>query len=111
MNNPRERRMRKLVNTVPIILFVAAACAIVQAQYQPDPKERECLSNMKHLGLAMVMYSQDWDGKLPPMRSTAKYQKSIALYVRSRTAYICPSTNAPYAPVGALSGKAVKSIK
>lgn len=51
-------------------------------------KLTNCLTNSKFIGLAMVMYSDDYDGKLPPVKN---WQPDIRPYVKNKDGFNCPS--------------------
>jgi len=63
------------------------------------------LTNLMQLGLAVVMYSQDWDGVLPPMEDAATVQEALWPYVKSRDVFYHPETGDPYQPNASVSGK------
>jgi len=67
----------ELLVVIAIIAILAAILFPVFAQAREKARETTCLSNMKQIGLALRMYSQDYDetlfasGQLPSHRSTA----------------------------------------
>lgn len=55
-----------------------------------------CVSNMKQLGLAMMQYTQDYDGELPPVSQPVgkgTWREAIYPYVKATDVYRCPDTN------------------
>jgi prepilin-type processing-associated H-X9-DG protein len=50
--------------------------------------EATCMNNMKQLAAAMMMYAQDWDGKLPPAN---RWRDAIKAYVKNDGVFRCPS--------------------
>lgn len=71
-----------------------------------NERQVECLSRLKQLGTAFVMYTQDYDDTMPPLGSPAQMRNRISPYVRREAAaFICPETNRPYQPVARLGGK------
>lgn len=52
-----------------------------------------CLSNLKQTSLATVMYSGDYNDRLPP---PARWMDSIFPYIRNETIYRCPSMHGGY---------------
>jgi prepilin-type processing-associated H-X9-DG protein len=68
-------------------------------------------SNLKQIGLALLMYSQDFDEKLPPMRSAAGVKKAISPYIRNAAVFIQPGTKQPYRPNTFLSHRSVATFK
>ena len=74
---------------------------------QKDP-QTACLSRLKQLGTAFLMYVQDYDDTTPPLGSPAQMRNRLSPYVRhNAAAFICPETNQPYQPVERLGGKVV----
>ena len=72
---------------------------------QPKDKAQTaaCLSNMKSLGAAQMLYAQDYDEKLPP---AALWMDATFTYIKNWQTYRCPSvesSNAPSRPTEDLS--------
>jgi len=67
----------ELLVVIAIIAILASILFPVFAQAREKARETSCISNMKQIGLALRMYSQDYDetlfssGMLPTNRSTA----------------------------------------
>lgn len=59
----------ELLVVIAIIAILAAILFPVFAQARESARTSSCLSNMKQLGLAWVMYSQDYDETFPLSRS------------------------------------------
>jgi prepilin-type N-terminal cleavage/methylation domain-containing protein/prepilin-type processing-associated H-X9-DG protein len=55
----------ELLVVIAIIAILAAILFPVFAQAREKARQSGCLSNMKQLGTAFVMYMQDWDERLP----------------------------------------------
>jgi hypothetical protein len=68
------------------------------------------LSNMKQLGLALMMYSQDYDEVLPPLRDAATLKKVLLPYVRNEDVFKSPGTGQPFLPNSRLSGRPLRKI-
>lgn len=64
-----------------------------------------CLSNAKKVGLACVMYVQDYDEVFPTYRSYAEFQSCLLPYSHSNTIFTCPATKLPYVVNKSLSGR------
>lgn len=47
----------------------------------------DCINNMKHLALGLIMYSNDWDEMLPP---ADRWSEAISPYIKSTSLYVCP---------------------
>lgn len=68
-----------------------------------------CLSNVKQLGLACLMYANDNDDKF--MKSAAVVHKSLDPYLRNAKLWNCPLTGKPaYSFNSRLFGKSMESI-
>ncbi|GIV19219.1 MAG: hypothetical protein KatS3mg023_0970 [Armatimonadota bacterium] len=55
----------ELLVVIAIIAILAAILFPVFAQAREKARQTSCLSNLKQLGLAIVMYAQDYDEKFP----------------------------------------------
>ncbi|MBR4749466.1 MAG: DUF1559 domain-containing protein [Abditibacteriota bacterium] len=55
----------ELLVVIAIIAILAAILFPVFAQAREKARQTQCLSNMKQLGTALVMYASDWEENLP----------------------------------------------
>ncbi len=93
----------ELLVVIAIIAILAAILFPVFAQAREKSRSAACLSNLKQIGQAGIMYSQDYDGAwTPPFRydttGTARcqlrwWQDLIQPYVKSYQVLKCPSAN------------------
>jgi len=106
----------ELLVVVAIIGILAAILFPVFARARENARRANCLSNLKQIGLAMMQYVQDYDGKyftrtfpsgakaganvagaptwMPPnlnVTSTANW--FLEPYIKSREVFVCPSFN------------------
>jgi prepilin-type processing-associated H-X9-DG protein len=83
--------------TVLAIPILAAILFPVFAKAREQARQTTCLDNMKQLGLAMRLYSADYEGHLPP---AASWNASIGSYVKAGGTglFTCPSSEDPRAP-------------
>jgi hypothetical protein len=100
--------MHLSLRSAAALLLVAGtmiALPLVRAQQsgQPDNNTR-CLSNAKQVALAALMYAQDYDERLPPMKSAAQTQNLLNPYLKNKTLFTCPATQKPYVFNTRLSG-------
>lgn len=51
-------------------------------------RQRLCMQHLKTLGMAMMLYAQDWDERCPPAQN---WCDSVRPYVRSLEDYRCPA--------------------
>ena len=73
-------------------------------------RNAQSLSNLKQLGTALMMYTQDYDEKFPPMKTADSAKKAVGPYIRDPSVFTNPLTGKPYLPNGWLSGKSLASF-
>ena len=60
-----------LIELLVVIAVIAVLAGIIYPIYmraREKTRQATCLSNLKQLGLAVLMYAQDWDGRMPATR-------------------------------------------
>ena len=65
---PRNRAAFTLIELLVVIAIIAVLAAIlfpIFAQAREKARQASCLSNLKQIGLATVMYASDYDGTYP----------------------------------------------
>jgi prepilin-type processing-associated H-X9-DG protein len=68
-------------------------------QAREEAQGSACLSNMKQLCLAALMYTQDWNERLvQPGRAAGEWPEELHSYIMDRAIFKCPSR--PEQPVG-----------
>jgi BlaR1 peptidase M56 len=73
-----------------------------------DSANRESNARLKQLGTALLMYAQDYDEILPPMKTPMAVKKALYPYVRKNDAvFLDPHADEPYQANPSVSGKAV----
>src|SRR5262245_54405088 len=60
----------ELLVVIAIIAILAAILFPVFAQAREQARKTDCLTKLKQLGLAWLMYAQDYDETYPPARTT-----------------------------------------
>ena len=61
-----------------------------------EPRKNSCMSNLKQISLSIIMYSQDYDDKLPPAifpGKTVGWVNGVQPYLMSTQIFQCPSEN------------------
>jgi len=93
----------ELLVVIAIIAILAAILFPVFAQAREKARTASCMSNCKQLGLAFLMYVQDYDEHMPfggwrPASSdpdgngTWDWQNTTMPYVKNAQVYYCPSS-------------------
>ncbi|MBB6052734.1 DUF1559 domain-containing protein [Armatimonas rosea] len=86
-NLSTTRRAFTLIELLVVIAIIAILAAIlfpVFAQAREKARQTACLSNMKQIGLGLMMYLQDYDEVLPMAQSYGPYNAAL------------PSLTSPY---------------
>jgi prepilin-type processing-associated H-X9-DG protein len=98
-----------LVGGVIVVGALAALLYPVFSQSQGS-RRASCLSNVKQLATGLMMYTQDYDDKMPP---AASWGTNLIPYTKNMTLFICPQRrglSSGYAFNQKLSGRATKKI-
>lgn len=88
----------ELLVVIAIIAILAAILFPVFAQAREKARQVNCTSNLKQIALALIMYAQDYDERLPLYRTNypgsgqahGSYD-SIHPYIGNEDVHICPS--------------------
>lgn len=86
----------ELLVVIAIIAILAAILFPVFAQARAKARQTTCLSNMKQIGLAVLMYTEDWDERLPAvMAEYCTYWYTTPPYGPIVDPYTWPITSGP----------------
>ena len=105
----------ELLVVIAIIAILAAMLLPALAKAREMARRASCASNLKQSGLAMHMYAQDWDERMPNPQATAKGvagDANIALqglypeYIDAFGVFICPSSTDTEATTSLATGGA-----
>jgi prepilin-type N-terminal cleavage/methylation domain-containing protein/prepilin-type processing-associated H-X9-DG protein len=86
----------ELLVVIAIISILAAILFPVFARARENARRSSCMSNLKQIGLGMMMYVQDYDEKYPltefPLGAGwVQWTAVIQPYMQSKQVFICPS--------------------
>src|SRR5271165_6318670 len=103
MNRPRISKGFTLIELLVVIAIIAILAAIlfpVFAQARAKARQTVCLSNMRQMGLATMMYAQDYDERLPLAATTTassylNWHNLLIPYTQNEQIWVCPSANLP----------------
>lgn len=93
-----QRRAFTLIELLVVIAIIAILAAIlfpVFSRARAKAQAASCLSNVKQLGLAFLMYATDYDETFVPR---ANWKSLLQPYIKSFEINRCPSRNYLYEP-------------
>jgi prepilin-type N-terminal cleavage/methylation domain-containing protein/prepilin-type processing-associated H-X9-DG protein len=99
----------ELLVVVAILAILAAILFPVFSQARERARRTACLSNMKQIALAVAMYTQDYDGRVPicndnttptPGDDTGYWWVTLFKYTRNDGVFVCPSWRPTSTPTG-----------
>ncbi len=106
----------ELLVVIAIIAILAAILFPVFARAREKARQTSCLSNVKQMALAVQMYSQDYDEKMPfaqmiydvavyqPWQdktvSSGYYADLLYPYIKNKQVFVCPSRDGDWIGYG-----------
>ena len=91
--SPAGFTLIELLVVIAIIAILAAILFPVFAQARSKARQAACLSNEKQIGVALMMYSQDFDDAFPAGRESVYgrgWAGQVAPYVKNKGVFTCP---------------------
>jgi hypothetical protein len=73
------------------VAILGAILFPVFAQAREHARQAACMSNLKQMSLALMMYSQDYDDRLP---RRANWMDGLGPYIHQEAVFRCPSVRA-----------------
>lgn len=93
-----------------LLAGLGAVLLLASALAQHQKTDVVCLNYSESLAAGILMYTQDYDEMLPPMRSSSRFESVVSPYLKSRAYFVCPATNKRYAPTASMSEKSLASF-
>jgi prepilin-type processing-associated H-X9-DG protein/prepilin-type N-terminal cleavage/methylation domain-containing protein len=79
-----------------VIGLIAAILLPIFLSGRESARRATCVSNIRQLGSALMMYTQDNDGYfIPELRGSNNWDNLIAKYLKSSEVFRCPSASVP----------------
>lgn len=101
----------ELLVVIAIIGLLAAILFPVFARVRESARRTSCLNNMKQIGTAVLMYTQDYDERFPatfhgwPTTPTVDFPNLTQPYLKNSQIFKCPSDSNADGVVPTLSGQ------
>lgn len=73
-------------------------------------KQASAASNLKQIGTAVLMYTDDYDGRLPRLKDAETVKKAIMPYVKADAVFNDPANGEPFVPNAHYSAKPLSSV-
>jgi prepilin-type N-terminal cleavage/methylation domain-containing protein len=103
--NQKHRSGFTIVELLVVIAVIAILASIlfpVFAQVREKGRQTSCLSNVKQIGLGLMMYAQDYDEVFPPVFALSpgdqyyyetSWMNRLQPYARNNGIFVCPSSS------------------
>lgn len=84
----------ELLIVISIVSILAAILFPVFAKARENARRSACQSNLKQLGIAQVMYAQDYDELVMPVAAgDQRWPEILSPYIKMRAFVICPTAD------------------
>jgi len=78
-----------IFSIVSIIAILAAILYPVFSRAREKAMQAQCMSNLRQIGIALMMYTQDWDETFPG--GEINWEEQLGPYVKNRLIFSCPA--------------------
>ena len=101
----------ELLVVIAIISILAAMLLPALSMAREKTRRVACAANLKHIGLAIRAYAEDFDEYFPDGDNEVGFNKLLQQHVLTSTkVFICPSTKTPAASSSTLTGNTLDYI-
>ena len=102
MSTRRGFTLIELLVVIAIIAILAAILFPVFAKAREKARQASCSSNVKQLGIALIMYAQDYDEKYMTNGNAGNFWGDLLQpYTKNSQIFNCPSSSLLWAPKNA----------
>ena len=95
---------------IALTILTGVGIGAAALRRQANPEVAACMSNLRQMSLGALMYTQDYDKRIPPMKSIAVTQKLLQPYIKNNQVFTCPVTSKAYRLNPAIGGKNVPAV-
>ncbi len=98
-SRPTGFTLIELLVVIAIIALLAAILFPVFARARENARKSSCANNLKQIGIGMALYSQDFDGAMPPSVLFATgstfwtWPTLVMPYIKNEQVFVCPSAS------------------
>jgi len=93
-----------------VIAFIATVSIGAPRLSKTTNHKRDVPSNLKQLNTALLMYAQDYDWMLPPMKSASGLKAVLYPYVSDVSVFIDPKSQEPFQPNPSISQRHLHEV-
>lgn len=104
-----KSRYGPLYESVTVAIYTAAALVMILAPVFNRPRgcggQISASRNLRQIGLAVLMYAQDYNDHLPPLTDGATAKAMLLPYIGRETVFDDPTSRRPFRPNRMLSAR------